>query len=82
MKNSDRVNIEMSFFDLKLIVEVLKESRNKALTWDLLNPGGYPRHYGYMAVSKKAKQLQSTHKYLDKKLKELELTSEDEKVIK
>lgn len=46
MENSDRIKLDITYFDAKLILENLNEAYYKACTWTQTNPGEYPPQYG------------------------------------
>lgn len=70
LPNNTKITLEMTAFDAQLILPVLREKYYKEATWDAINPGEYPLRYGYMPKHKKAKQLLSTIKHIEKQLKE------------
>lgn len=68
--NNTKIVLEMTAFDAQLILPALKEQYYKEATWGLINPNEYLPRYGYLTVSKKAKQLSSIIKHIEKQLKE------------
>lgn len=68
MENSDRIKLDITYFDAKLILENLKEAYYKACTWTQTNPGGYPPQYGYIPKSKKSRQILSTINYIKRSI--------------
>ena len=65
--NSGRYKIEVSGFDLKLILESLNTEREKRLhktPWENRNPNGYPPNYWYDNNAKSVRQVDSVIRYI------------------
>ena len=65
-KRSERVTIEMSRYDLEIILRSLDESYISELSktkWEQQNPGEYPAHYYYSGNSI-TKKIKSTINYI------------------
>lgn len=72
--NSGRYKIEVSGFDLKLILESLNNEREKRLhktPWENRNPNGYPPNYWYDNNAKPVRQVDSVISYIKKQIKNL-----------
>ena len=64
--NSRRYEIEVSGFDLKIILESLNGERMKRLSktpWENRNPNGYPPIYGHDYNAKPVRQVDSVINY-------------------
>lgn len=71
MNNSDRYTIELSGFDLKLILESLDKerfARLKNTPWLNRNPDGYPPQFWYDTNDKKVRQVDSVINYIKKQI--------------
>ena len=69
--NSRRYKIEVSGFDLKLILESLNDERNKRLyktSWENRNPNVYPPKYSYDYNAKSVRQVDSVISYIKKQI--------------
>ena len=67
INNTDRYNIELSGFDLKLVLESLNKERYDRLshtTWKNRNPNGYPPQFNYDTQDKKVRQVDSVISYI------------------
>lgn len=72
--NSGRYKIEVSGFDLKIILESLNGEREKRLSktsWENRNPNGYPPNYYYDCNAKSVRQVDSVISYIKKQIKNL-----------
>lgn len=70
--NSRRYKIEVSGFDLKIILESLNDERAKRLSktsWENRNPNGYPPNYSYDYRAKSVRQVDSVISYIEKQIK-------------
>ena len=71
INNADRYTIELSGFDLKLILESLDKERYNRLShtsWKNRNPNGYPADFYYDTNDKKVRQVDSVIKYIQKQI--------------
>ena len=67
INNTDRYNIELSGFDLKLVLESLNKERYDRLShthWKNRNPNGYPPQFYYDTHDKKVRQVDSIISYI------------------
>ena len=74
IENSKRFTIEVSGFDLKLILESLNEERRKRLSkapFVNRNPDIYPPRYWYDDNAKPVRQVDRTINYIKKQIKDL-----------
>jgi len=65
-KRSERVTIEMSMYDLEIVLRSLDESYLSELyktKWEQQNPGEYPPQY-YYSGNNITRKIKSTIKYL------------------
>ena len=70
--NSGRYKIEVSGFDLKIILESLNSEREKRLSktpWENKNPNGYPPHFSYDDKAKSVRQVDSVLSYIKNQIK-------------
>lgn len=70
--NSERYKIEVSGFDLKIILESLNGEREKRLSktpWENRNPNGYPPYYSHDYEAKSVRQVDSVISYIKKQIK-------------
>ena len=72
MKTQDgKYVIELSEFDLKLVLAALEEERTKRLyktPWENRNPDVYPPHYWYDNNAKPVRQVDSTINFIKKQI--------------
>ena len=71
INNIDRYTIELSGFDLKLVLESLDKERYNRLRhtpWENRNPNGYPPQFYYDAHDKKVRQVDSVISYIQKQI--------------
>ncbi len=69
--NSERYTIELSGFDLKLVLDSLKRERSERLRktpWKNRNPNGYPPQFGYDYNAKSVRQVDSVINYIQKQI--------------
>lgn len=69
--NSRRYKIDVSGFDLKIILESLNDERWKRLSktpWENRNPNGYPPNYSYDYNAKSVRQVDSVINYIKKQI--------------
>lgn len=69
--NSGRYKIEVSGFDLKIILESLNNEREKRLhktPWVNRNPNGYPPDFDYDRNAKSVRQVDSVINYIKKQI--------------
>jgi len=67
----NRYTIELSGFDLKLILESLDKERYDRLRhtpWENRNPNGYPPDFYYDKNDKKVRQVDSVISYIKKQI--------------
>lgn len=67
INNTDRYNIELSGFDLKLVLESLNKERYDRLShtpWKNRNPNGYPPQFYYDTQDKKVRHVDSVISYI------------------
>lgn len=72
IESTDRVTLELSGFDLKLILTALREEeiiRLRATGWRNLTPNSYPPRYGYDDNAKPVRQITSVVDYIKKQIK-------------
>lgn len=72
--NSERYKIEVSGFDLKIILESLNGEREKRLSktpWENRNPNGYPPYYSHDYKAKSVRQVDSVISYIKKQIENL-----------
>ena len=72
INNTDRYTIELSGFDLKLVLESLDKERYERLRhtpWLNRNPNGYPPKFYYDSNDKKVRQVDSVISYIKKQIK-------------
>ena len=70
--NSGRYKIEVSGFDLKIILESLNSEREKRLSktsWENRNPNGYPPLFSYDYKAKSVRQVDSVISYIKNQIK-------------
>ena len=71
INNIDRYTIELSGFDLKLVLESLDKERYNRLShtpWENRNPNGYPPDFYYDKNDKKVRQVDSVINYIKKQI--------------
>ena len=71
INNTDRYNIELSGFDLKLVLESLNKERYDRLShtpWLNRNTNGYPPQFYYDINDKKVRQVDSVISYIKKQI--------------
>ena len=69
--NNGRYNIEVSGFDLKIILESLNTEREKRLhktPWENRTPNSYPPNYWYDNNAKPVRQVDSVINYIKKQI--------------
>ncbi len=69
--NSGRYTIELSGFDLKLVLDSLereKSERLKNTPWENRNPNGYPPRFGYDYNARSVRQVDSVINYIQKQI--------------
>ena len=67
INNTDRYTIELSGFDLKLVLESLDKERYDRLShtpWENRNPNGYLPDFYYDKNDKKVRQVDSVISYI------------------
>jgi len=70
--NSGRYKIEVSGFDLKIILESLNAEREKRLSktpWENRNSNGYPPLFSYDYKAKSVRQVDSVLSYIKNQIK-------------
>lgn len=71
INNTDRYTIELSGFDLSLVLESLDKERYNRLShtpWKNRNPNGYPPNFYYDQNDKKVRQVDSVINYIKKQI--------------
>jgi hypothetical protein len=69
--NNRKYKIEVSGFDLKIILESLNDERVKRLSktpWENRNPNGYPPNYSHNYNAKSVRQVDSVINYIKKQI--------------
>lgn len=71
LEDTDKVTLELSVFDLKLILTALHEEENirlRATGWQNLTPNSYPPQYGYDDNAKPVRQIKSVINLIKKQI--------------
>ena len=71
INNTDRYTIELSGFDLKIVLESLDKERYERLRhtpWLNRNSNGYPPNFYYDKNDKKVRQVDSVINYIKKQI--------------